>query len=172
MARQITRKQIEDIRKKTRAANRRLERASEGQRKALEWYIGRAQGGTKFSAATKGLTYQEAKKKLKDLDKFLGAKSSKITGWREIKEQQVHNANLKWKKYGYDLTDEELANILIQIETKNKDDYYTAVDLVQAEKKKKGDKWRGTEDEIGDAIDEIISEQKALEESIAAREVQ
>ena len=165
----ITREQIKEIRTLTRRANRRIERATPGQRRALEYYIKKYTGTTKFSAATKGLTGEAAAKKLADLNRFLAGKSSTRKGWDEIKRQNVENANKKLRKQGYDLTDDELAELLEQIDTKNRNDYYKAVNLVEAAKEKAGEGWEGSEEEITEAISQKVTYQKALEKAIRAR---
>ena len=168
----ITRKQIEDIRKLTRAANRRFERASEGQRSALEYYIGKKSGAKKFSAATKGLTYEQAQAKIEKLQKFMAGKSTTKKGWAALKAANVAKANKAWKKMGRELTDQELAEILMQVDTKSNEDYYRAVNLVQAEKdvaELTGDIWKGTEKEISEAIAQKIEAEDALKYATALR---
>ena len=120
----ITREQIKEIRTLTRRANRRIERATPGQRSALNYYVNKATGADKFSASTKGLTQEQAAAKLRDLETFLNSPSSTRKGWDRIKEENVRKANETLSEEGYDLTDEELAEILEQIDTKNKKDYY------------------------------------------------
>ena len=152
----------------TRRANRRLERASEGQRKALEYYVGQE----KFSAATKGLNTQQVQMKLESLEKFLGGKSTTKTGWKEIKTANVAKANETLRKEGYTLTDEELANILIQVDTSNTQAKYRAINLVQAAKNKaelEGDIWSGSEEQISDAIAEKMEASEALEAALQSR---
>lgn len=165
----ITPEQAKAIRQLTRRANRRLERATGGQESYLESMVIRATGGKKFSAATKGLTYEQAAKKLKELDRFLGAKTSTITGWKEEKMRNVKKGAESLGRQGYDLTDQEFAEILKQVDTKNKQELYAAVNKVQAAKVNMGDAWTGSSQQISDAIAEKISFQQALEEAIAAR---
>ena len=143
----MTKQQQSEIKLLTRRANRRLERATSGQRKALEHYIGKE----KFSASSKGLTYAEAQAKIEKLNRFLSGESSTRKGWDALKARQVAKANKAWGKMGYNLTDEELANILIQVDTDNHQDYYRAVNLVQAAKDEAeltGEDWYGSEDAV------------------------
>lgn len=163
-----TRQQKEAIKKLTRRANRRIERASKGQAKALEYYVMKMTGAKKFSAASKGLSYEEAALKLKQLDKFLGAKSTTITGWREIKKKNVEKANETLSDMGYDLTDDELSEILVQIESGDTKEFYRAVNLVQAAKGSR-DAEELTGKEIANIISEKVSYQQALERALAAR---
>lgn len=166
--RAITDKQRADIRKMTKTANERLRSATAGQRNYLEYQVNKATGKSKFSAATKGMSYVQAKHQLEKLQRFLDAKTSTRTGWKAIKRQQVKAANKRWKSWGYDLTDEELAMILEQVDTKDKKAYYTAVDKVQAAKYKAGG-FDLNEEQITAAIDEQISEHKATQGLINAR---
>ncbi len=165
----ITREQIKEIRTLTRRANRRIERATPGQRRALEYYIKKYTGTTKFSAATKGLTGEAAAKKLADLNRFLAGESSTRKGWDRIKRENVKHANETLKDQDYNLTDEELAEILEQVDTKNRNDYYRAVNLVEAAKEKAGKKWEGSDEEITAAIIQKVSYQKALKMAIRAK---
>lgn len=166
--RQITDKQRADIRRMTKTANERLRSATAGQRSYLEYQVNKATGGTKFSAATKGMSYVEAKHQIEKLQRFLGAKTSTRTGWKAIKSQQVTAANERWKSWGYDLTDYELAAILEQVDTKDKKAYYMAVDKVQAAKFAGGG-FELDANAIAAAIDEQITEQQAAQRAAKSR---
>lgn len=165
----ITREQIKEIRTLTRRANRRIERATTGQRSALNYYVNKATGADKFSASTKGLTQEQAAAKLRDLETFLNSPSSTRKGWDRIKQENVRKANETLSEEGYDLTDEELAEILEQIDTKNKKDYYKAINLVEAAKQEAGAGWEGSSEDIAAAIAEKVTYQEALERAILAR---
>ena len=164
----MTKQQQSEIKLLTRRANRRLERASAGQRKALEFYI----GGKKFSAASKGFSYEQAQAQIEKLNKFLAGKSTTKTGWKEIKMANVAKANKTLGKMGLDLTDEELAEILIQVDTSNTQEYYRAVNLVQAAKDEaelSGDIWSGSEEQIAEAIASKMEASEALEAALKSR---
>lgn len=165
----ITREQIKEIRTLTRRANRRIERATPGQRSALNYYVNKATGADKFSASTKGLTQEQAAAKLRDLETFLNSPSSTRKGWDRIKQENVRKANETLSEEGYDLTDEELAEILEQIDAKNKKDYYKAINLVEAAKQEAGAGWEGSSEDIAAAIAEKVTYQEALERAITAR---
>lgn len=160
--------QAAEIRKLTRRANRRIERAKGGQETYLKGIVKRATGAEKFSAATKGLTYEQAAAKLKQLDKFLGTRSTTRKGWKEIKRKSVKKANNTLNLYGYDLTDEELAEILKQIGGASREEFYRAVNLVSAAKGKED--WEGTADQIADAINQKLDYQEALTLALEMRE--
>ena len=135
----MTKEQQSQIKLLTRRANRRLER------RALEYYIGKE----KFSAASKGFTYTEAQAQIEKLNRFLAGSTSTRKGWDALKARQVSKANKEWGRMGYDLTDEELANVLIQVDTDNHQEYYRAVNLVQAAKDEAeftGTDWYGSEE--------------------------
>lgn len=166
MEKEITRQQQAAIRSLTRTANRRLERATEGQRRALEKYI----GAEKFSAKTRGMSYQQAARQLKELERFLAAKSSTRKGWEEIKQKSIRNANRTLSNQGYNLSDDELADILEQIEDGKKQDFYRAVNLVSAAKYEAGQEWTGTEEQITTALETKASYQEALIKALNARE--
>ena len=169
MKTKITDLQSAMIRTLTRRANRRIERAPEGQRRALEYYIRKETGGAgKFSAATSGLTFVEARLKIQALQRFLNAKSTTRKGWEEMKAQAVKTANETLGLMGYTLTDKELAIILQQIDTKNGIDYYTVIDKVIAAKDSRTD-WAATPDRIAEAIAEKITPQNALKKALIAR---
>lgn len=166
---EATQQQKAAIKKLTRRANRRIERASGGQKSALQYQVKKSTGQEKFSAATKGLSYEEAALKLKQLDKFLGAKTTTISGWKEAKAQNVAKATETLGGQGYDLSDEEFSEILEQVDSKNKQDFYAAINKVQAVKSESGDLWEGSSDQISNAISEKMTAQQALERAISAR---
>lgn len=161
----ITRSQIQEIRTLTRRANRRIERATGGQKRALQHYA----GGAKFSAATRGMSAQQGQAQIEKLKRFLGSPATTIKGWRKIKRENVRKANETLENMGYDLTDEELADILEQLEDSSGTNFYRAVNLVQAAKQDAGEDWEGTEEQIQEAIMQKASAQQALEEALSAR---
>lgn len=166
----ITQQQKQAIRTLVRRANRRIERAGAGQASAMEYYVQKATGQDKWSAATKGLTFEEAALKLKQLETFLSGKSTTIRGWREIKAQNVSKANETLSGMGYDFEDEELAEILTQIDTANKKEFYRAINLVQAAKADAGDAWKASRKQIREALEDKLSYQQAFENALDARE--
>lgn len=174
----ITPQQAAAIKKVVRAANRRIERAQEkspGQARYIESVVKKATGGaSKFSAVTKGLTYEQAAKKIEALNRFMAREATKRKGWEDIRLKAVHAANEKLE--GYELTDEELADIMIQVDDAGIVEYYRAVNLVTVEKKNQGKKWEGTYEQIEKAINQInevtkqrISYQQSLQMALEAR---
>lgn len=188
---QITPQQAAAIKKLTRRANRRIERATEGQTRYLESVVRRMTGATlnkktgkyegglsKWSAKTKGMSYEEAAAQLKRLDKFLGQKSSTRRGWDEIKAEIVRKANetLTQNDYfgkdkgGYTLTDNELADIMEIVDMESKEEFYRAINLVQAEKEKNPEDEEYNGDRLAEIIEQKIEYQEALKAATAARE--
>jgi len=166
----ITKDQIQDIKTLVRRANRRIERSKGGQRRYLESVVARVTGGQeKFSAAYKGLSETAAAHKIAQLNRFLGAISTTIVGWDIIKMEIVHKARLTLDKENYNLTDEELADILMQIDGKSSEDYYRAINLVQAAKEKDPGR-EFNYDEIADIIAQKDSAEDALKNLLKIRE--
>ena len=165
----ITQEQINQIKLLTRRANRRIERATGGQLRYLESVVRKATGGqTKFSAAYKGLSETAAKHKIEQLERFLGAMSTKRVGWDWIKKEIVHKSNIKLTGMGYTLTDEELADILEQVDASTPGEYYRAVNLVQAAKEEAPDQEFNAE-QIAEMVGVKASAQEALKKAIKAR---
>lgn len=170
---EITKEQKEKIRQLTRQANRRIERATPGQQKYLSQYVRRLTGGAeKFSSKYAGLTQQQAAAKIEKMERFLSHKMTTTRkGWEAIKNKGLKEAGKTWRdKKGYNITDEELADIIEQIDSSNHEEYYRAVNLVEAAKEEAGDDWKGTEEEILEAIRQKISGDEALEMALQAQE--
>lgn len=162
------------IRTLTRRANRRLERASEGQRKALEYYIRERTGDSKkFSASYSGMTKEQQQAKIDILERFLSARSTTREGWKAMKASNVSKANEALGLEGYELTDEELAEILEQVDSDNYDEKYRAINLVQAAKYEaelSGKEWFGSEEAVQQAIMQKFEAQDALQLALTMRE--
>ena len=171
MPKKVSDFQKSEIARLTRLANRRIERAGEGQKAALQYWVKQMTGSEKFSAATKGLSFQQAQAKLRDLYKFVDYKGSTKGGWKKLKKLSVESANEKLDKMGYDLTDQELADILMQLNKgASRADFYRAVNQVQAAKEEAGSEWDATAEKIGDIIAEKVSYQEAYEKANEAKE--
>lgn len=160
----VTKDQTALIRRLTRRANRRIERAKGGQKTYLESIV----SGGKFSAATKGMTQQQAAAQIRKLEKFLSRMSTTRVGWDWIRKEIVHKAAQTLSRQGYTITDEELAEILIQVDASDKTEYYRVINIVEA-KKRTDPEWEGTAANIRSAIEETISAQQAFERVIASR---
>lgn len=169
MEKRITEQQARAIKKLAERANKRLQRATEGQRAALEYYVKKATGQTRFSKAVTNVSYQQAAAELKALEKFLAAPSTTKTGWRRLKQKQVQAATKTLNNEGYDLTDAEFAEIVEQVDSSNKKEFYFAINKVQAAKQQAGDLWDGSSDAIADAIAQKMSYQQAFTEARRVR---
>ena len=94
----VTQQQKAEIKRLTRQANRRIERATSGQRSYLESVVRKmtGTGAGKFSAAYKGLTERQAAAKIRKLEQFLyeedetgsriNKRSTTRSGWKAMKE--------------------------------------------------------------------------------------
>lgn len=160
----VTKDQTALIRRLTRRANRRIERAKGGQKAYLESIV----SGGKFSAATKGMSQQQAAAQIRKLEKFLNRMSTTRVGWDWIRKEIVHKAAQTLSKQGYSITDDELAEILMQIDASDKTEYYRVINIVEA-KKNEDPGWKGTAANIQAAIEEKISAQQALDRMLASR---
>ena len=177
MAKKVTDAQRSEIALLTRRANRRIERATPGQRNYLESFVRKITGGeSKFSAASAKLTEREAAQKIAHLRTFLGSDDKPVAtttrkGWEALKLKGVETAGRTWRdKLGYSITDEELAIILQQEDIKSTKDLYTAVNLVEARKEKLGDAWEGIADQIVKAIALKYHYKAALKRGLKAKE--
>ena len=160
----VTKDQTALIRRLTRRANRRIERAKGGQKAYLESIV----SGGKFSAATKGMSQQQAAAQIRKLEKFLNRMSTTRVGWDWIRKEIVHKAAQTLSKQGYSITDDELAEILMQIDASDKTEYYRVINIVEA-KKNEDPGWKGTAANIQAAIEDKISAQQALDRMLASR---
>ena len=161
----ISKEMQKEIRTLVRRANRRIERAKGGQKTYLESIV----SGGKFSAATKGMSQTQAQALLNRLNKFLGSMSTTRVGWDWIKQEIVHKSGTTLRSKDYTITDAELAEILMQIDSSDKKEFYRAINLVEAAKQS-DENWGGTAKEIADAIAEKVSAQEALNRVIQIRD--
>ena len=118
----ISKELYAELRRLTRTAQRRMERATPGQRRALEFYVKQATGSTKWSSAASGMTTQQANARNQQLRQFLGydeqnRQAEQVTstrkGWESIKASNVEKANATFgrRRAGHNSTDEEMAEI-------------------------------------------------------------
>lgn len=175
----ITAEMQKDLANKARAANRRLERASKGQRRALEYYIRgyavRQRGKYIVFKQGKAKTEAEYKKRMQELEDFMNAESSTKKGWKALKERQVKAAGETLRDEGSNLTDDELANVLIELnrdgDSKGGSDviFQAAVQNVEIEKRKAGKNWTGSDQQIKDAINSRRSAQERVKTLLEQR---
>ncbi len=175
----ITSEMQKDLANKARAANRRLERASKGQRRALEYYIRgyavRQRGEYIVFKQGKAKTEAEYKKRMQELEDFMNAESSTKKGWKALKERQVKAAGETLRDEGSNLTDDELANVLIELnrdgDSKGGSDviFQAAVQNVEIEKRNAGKNWTGSDQQIRDAINSRRSAQERVQTLLEQR---
>lgn len=172
----ITKEQQRELANMARKANRRLERASEGQRRALDHYIREyttkeTSKGTVFSQG-KAKTEAEYRKRMRELEDFLGDENSPTIStrreWERVKRQNVSRANDTLEGMGFDITDDELAAVLEELPSRaSRADYYRALENVQALKEEKGAEL--TRAEIKEAIASRRSDYQATLAALKAR---
>lgn len=181
-------------RRANRRIERAAEKAP-GQAAYLEHYVRSMVGTDKFSASTKNMTSIEAQRYIANLEQFLAHKTTTTRkGWEQIKLKGAKAAAAKFKReYGYNvpaeaigtigsyldekygqlaeqareqaLSDKELADILKQLEQERKQQFYKAVNLVQASPHRADLE----DEEIIEMIESKISAQKALEMGLKSR---
>lgn len=169
----------EMLRTLARRANRRLERATEGQRSALEHYMRgyhtREKDGQLFFKAGKAQNLNEARARYREMQDFLSGQLSTRRGWEEIKKANIAaGAGTAREKLGYDLTDEEFAQIVKETGGESSKAFYRAMENVTAIKyemkaakvERESREWNR---KITEAITERIDDQQATERLIRAR---
>ena len=168
---QISQELYKELRKLTRAAQRRMERASAGQRSYLEFIVEQKTGAKKWSSAAKDMTTQQANAQIRKLKDFLNAPTSSRKGWESTKKSNVAKANATFgsRRQGHDITDEEMAEILKQLGDPDRKSFYHAVNKVQAMKGYMGDSWKGTPDDIALALKQKWSAQDAYKRALEER---
>lgn len=166
----ITAAQQKELAYLARAANRRLERATEGQRKSLErniknYHTREGSRGIVFQQG-KAKTESEYRQRMAELKKFMAAKTSKRKGWEELKKENMQKAQASLSDMGYDITDEELETILEE-EGGGNAAFYKALENVQAAKGP--DNKELTPEEVKEAIYQRRSDYEATLAAIKAR---
>lgn len=163
----ITPDQQAELKKLARRANQRLYSASEGQRNFAQSYMRRNYGFEKFSTR-KAQSEGEFIKRMQQLQGFLGSESTKKRGWMEQTQKAVSGAAETLRRRGYTFTEDELSNILTEIKSKDKDDFYRYLDLLQAQKYTEEDEF-DLEDAIEDAFESKLSDAEAIKKKLSAK---
>lgn len=140
----LTQAMIKDFVNLARAANRRIERATPGQQAYLQQKIAKYHIRARITperainvfSQAKPKTEAEYRTRLKELEKFMGAVTTKRTGWEAVKRAQVSGAGKTLRAQGSNLTDEELATILQEIdEGHSSAEFYKALANVEIAKR-------------------------------------
>ena len=172
-----------DLAKLARAANRRLERAGESQRSALDYYLKdyhTRQGahGTVFQQG-KAKTEREYRARMKELERFMGTEDkpsiSAKKQWEAVKQSNLESGIEKLQGK-YDLPEEVLAQVIKETGGKKKAGkaFYTALNNVMAAARRKKaaadeDSFTGLNaDEVTQAINSRNTEYQATLELLKA----
>lgn len=166
----ITAAQQKELSSLARAANRRLERATEGQRKSLEhniqnYHTREGSRGLVFQQG-KAKTESEYRQRMAELKKFMAAKTSTRKGWEELKKENMQKAQESLTDMGYDITDEELATILAE-EGGGSSAFYKALENVKAAKGSENNEL--TPEQVREAIFQRKTDYQATLAAIKAR---
>ena len=169
----VTKAQQKQLKDLARAANRRLERATEGQRKSLEYNI---RGYHTRKSESRGIVFQQGQAKnerewrqrMAELNAFMKAKTSYKKKWEKLQKSNVTAANKTLQEeWGYDLTDKELA-IILQESAKSSIAFYRNLEIVSAAKDDNGGK-ELPEDEIIEEINKRRTDYKATLDLVRKR---
>ena len=171
----ISKEQQHALRNAARAANRRLERASKGQYESLRYNIQgyhvrkNAAGELRFSQAA-AKTEAEYRSRIAELNKFMEARTSTKKGWKSIKEEGIRTAGGTLEDMGYEVTDDELKNIIEETggSKKNPAAFYRALENVTAAKMEQ-EKGELSKEELQDAISSRRTDQQAVAALLKAR---
>ena len=172
-----------NLAKMARAANRRLERAEESQRSALDYYLKdyhTRQGahGTVFQQG-KAKTEREYRARMKELERFMGTEDKPTISakkqWEAVKQSNLESGIEKLQGK-YDLPDEVLAQVIKETGGKKKAGkaFYTALNNVMAAARRKKaaadeDSFTGlTSGEVTQAINSRNTEYQATLELLKA----
>lgn len=158
-----------ELAKMARAANRRIERATPGQRNAMAYYTRHytTRQSEKYGFVFKqgaAKTMREAKQRLAELNRFMEDAKQTTTrkGWEKLKRENVERAGKTIREaLDLDISDDELTVILKELgANKDKREYYTVLNNVSAAKADKGDDL--TPAEVRKAMRERRSEQESV----------
>ena len=166
----ISKEQQRELKNLARAANRRLERATEGQRRSLQknvqnYHLIEGSRGAVFSQA-QAKTEREYKQRMAELQKFMKAKTSTRKGWEGLKQQNIQRSQKTLGEMRYDVSDEEL-EVIIEETGGSSPAFYKALENVQAAKGPEKDAL--TKAQVQDAIKQRRTDYEATLAAIKAR---
>lgn len=182
-----------ELAKWARAANRRIERATPGQREAIQKYTRgyHTRESEKYGRVFKqgkAANLREARQRLTEIKAFMEGGTSTKTGWKKIKEENVKAAGKTIRGgLGLEISDTELATLLEELgANKDKKAYYRYLENVAIAKERKYEKIQNknkdtietiklanvelTDAEIKKAMEMRLSDQKRAYELIKARD--
>lgn len=162
--------QQQALAKLARAANRRLERSTPGQRRSLEYNI----KGYHTREGARGTVFQQGKAKseseyrqrMAELEAFMKAKTSTRGGWEKLKKENMQKAQGTLREMGYQVTDEELEAVLQETGGSSRA-FYRALENVQAAKGPEQEEL--TAEEVQQAINERRTDYQATLAALKAR---
>ena len=173
----VTAQQQRELAAIARRANRRIERASEGQREAFRYFIRNYHTRTRDDGTivfTQGKAGSEAEyqSRMKELERFLEAESTTIKGWNRLKQQNVTRAGKTIRNQGFNLTDKELKVILQELPAKSsKAAFYKALENVEIYKdSRKNQTKEPTPEQIKKAMKSRRTDQQRTEALLKLRE--
>ena len=170
----ITAQQQRELAAAARRANRRIERASEGQKEAFNYFIRNyhtrtREDGTVVFKQGKAGSEAEYYSRMKELEKFLSAETTTRKGWESIKKSNVSKAGTTIRKQGFNISDRELKNILQELPAKNsKAAFYKALENVEISKGRKKNK-ELSQEEIRKAVKSRRTDQQRTEALLKLR---
>lgn len=162
----LTQSMIKELTNLARAANRRIERATPGQLRYLQskitkYHVRERKPGFNVFSQAKPKNMAEYYSRMKELNNFMAAKTTYKKGWEAVKRAQVASAGKTLRAEGTNITDDELALILMEIgEGHRSAEFYKALDNVEISKRAAGDKWTPSAEAISDAINTRRSAQE------------
>lgn len=172
----VTAQQQKELAAVARRANRRIERASEGQREALNYFMRNyhtrtREDGTLVFKQGKAGSEAEYYSRMKELEAFLSAESTTKKGWNRLKQQNVARAGKTIRKQGFNLTDKELKVILQELPAKSsKAAFYKALENVEIYKGSRKNRTKEpTPGEIKKAMKSRRSDQQRTEALLKLR---
>lgn len=171
----VTAAQQKELAGLARAANRRIERATPGQRSYLEsqiskYHVRQRDSGMTVFQQGKAKSEAEYRARMRELEAFMNAHTSTRKGWDKVKQEQVEAAGKTLRDEGADISDDELALILEEIgEGHSSAEFYKALANVEISKAAAGDSWTPNRDAIRNALETRRSDQERTLALLAAR---
>ena len=159
-----------------RAANRRIERATPGQRLYMQmqikhYHVRERMPGLNVFKQGKAANVAEYRARMRELQAFMNARSTTRKGWDAIKAAQVAAAGKTLRGQGSVISDEELTVLLEEIgEGHSSAEYYKALANVEISKREDPDYWISADrDQIIEAMNARRSAQERTETLLRLR---
>lgn len=171
----ITKEQQAELRKKARAANERIRKASGSAQRAYEHYTRKyhtytSKKGERLFRTGAAKTEAEFRQRMRELDDFLKSDYTTKSGWQKSRKRGLSKAIETLENMGYDVTEEELANIIQETggSSQRSAAFYRALENLTIEKLQK--RYSEMKDEeFEEEIAERRTDQQAAEALIKAR---